>query len=219
MKKHVIIVAGGKGTRMGTEVPKQFLKIKGKPILLHTIEAFKNYDSSINVVLVLPKEQHFYWHEIEKEFFLPKDFCSIADGGSSRFESVKNGLSLIQGDGLIAVHDGVRPLVTTATIERCFSLAEIKGTAIPMIDLTDSIRRLKGDNSEAEVRSDFRLVQTPQVFQSGILRKAYNQDFNDKFTDDASVVESIGEKIYLCEGDINNIKITTPRDLKIAEVL
>lgn len=219
MRKHVIIVAGGKGTRMGSEVPKQFLSIKGKPILLHTIEAFKNYDSSINVVLVLPKEQHFYWHEIEKTFILPKDFCSIADGGSSRFESVKNGLSLIKEAGLIAVHDGVRPLVDKATIDRCFTLAGEKGTAVPVINLTDSIRRLKGEESEAEVRSDFRLVQTPQVFQSDILRKAYNQHFDDKFTDDASVVESIGQKIYLCEGDINNIKITTPRDLKIAEVL
>lgn len=216
--KIAIIVAGGKGERMQADIPKQFLEIHGKPILMHTLEAFYRYDSSIQLILVLPSTQLDYWNNLCKRhtFHLSHQ---IATGGQTRFNSVKNALEFIKVPALVAVHDGVRPFVSIETISRCFDKAEKHGTAIPVIDLVDSIRQLTGNSSLSVDRSVYKLVQTPQVFDSEILVKAYKQNFSATFTDDASVVESSGVKINLVEGNRENIKITTNFDLQFAEVL
>lgn len=218
MKKHVIIVAGGKGLRMGGDIPKQFLPICGKPVLMRTIEAFYAFDSQIHVVLVLPVSQQSYWNELCKtyEFSLHHD---IADGGETRFHSVLNGLALIEGDGLVGVHDGVRPFVSQEVMTRCYAEAELKKAVIPVIGVVETVRHLTDSGSETVPRDQYKLVQTPQVFDVALLKKAYRQDYTDMFTDDASVVEVFGEKVYLVEGNRENIKLTTPFDLKLAEML
>lgn len=218
MKKHVIIVAGGKGLRMGGDIPKQFLPICGKPVLMRTIEAFYAFDGQIHVVLVLPVSQQPYWNELCKtyEFSLHHD---IADGGETRFHSVLNGLALIEDDGLVGVHDGVRPFVSQEVIARCYAEAEQKKAVIPVIGVVETVRHLTDDGSETVPRDQYKLVQTPQVFDVALLKKAYRQDYADVFTDDASVVEALGEKVYLVEGNRENIKLTTPFDLKLAEML
>jgi 2-C-methyl-D-erythritol 4-phosphate cytidylyltransferase len=216
-KTHVIIVAGGSGSRMGADVPKQFLQIAGKPILLHTIEKFYSTNPLYNIILVLPEAHFGIWEEIITQFN-----CTIphqlVKGGDSRFRSVKNGLDLIN-DGIVAVHDGVRPLVTSNTILNTLSDAERYGAAIPVIESTDSIRMLSENGSNPLVRSLLRNVQTPQCFEASILKKAMLQDFNPEFTDCASVVQKAGFPIFLSDGNIENIKITTPLDLKIAELI
>lgn len=217
-KKHVIIVAGGKGLRMGSELPKQFIPLCGKPVLMHTIEAFFNYDNTINIILVLPVSHQEYWKKlcIEYHFNVP---LQIAAGGKTRFHSVKNGLALVD-EGYVGVQDGVRPFASSELIGRCFDKAVKKKAVIPVIHSTDSLREMvDGSDSRIVDRSKIRLVQTPQVFAASLLKAAYNQEFNDIFTDDASVVESIGEKITLVEGEPTNIKITTPIDLKIGELI
>jgi len=218
MKKHVIIVAGGKGLRMGGEIPKQFLPIGGKPVLMRTIDAFYTYDASIHVILVLPVGQQSYWKELcsTYEFDLPHD---IADGGETRFHSVKNGLALVKGEGIVGVHDGVRPFVSQEVITRCYSEAKVKNAVIPVIGVVETVRRLDGENSVTVPRDQYKLVQTPQVFDVALLQKAYNQEFTEMFTDDASVVEALGERVHLVEGNRENIKLTTPFDLKLAEML
>jgi len=215
MKKHVIIVAGGKGLRMGGEIPKQFLPIGGKPVLMRTIEAFHSYDTSIHVILVLPVSQQEYWKELccTYKFELPHD---IADGGETRFHSVKNGLALVEGNGMVGVHDGVRPFVSQEVISRCYSEAEVKHAVIPVME---TIRRLDDTESVTVPRDQYRLVQTPQVFDVALLQKAYQQEYAEMFTDDASVVESLGVRVHLVEGNRENIKLTTPFDLKLAEML
>ena len=218
MQKHVIIVAGGKGLRMSGEVPKQFIALAGKPILMHTIEAFTRYDAHINTVLVLPEAQISFWQDLCKKHAFSRKYA-IAKGGETRFHSVKNGLALIDGDGLIAVHDGVRPLVSRETIERCFVAAAEYLSVVPVVDCVDSIRQVIGTESISVERTAFKLVQTPQVFDVQLLKNAYEQSFSPAFTDDASVVESFGAKIHLVEGNRENIKITTPFDLKIADCL
>ena len=217
-KKHVIIVAGGKGLRMGGEIPKQFLPIGGKPVLMRTIEAFYAYDASIHVILVLPISQQTYWKELCSvyAFDLPHD---IANGGETRFHSVKNGLALVEGEGTVGVHDGVRPFVSQEVIARCYSEAESKNAVIPVIGVVETVRRLNGEDSVTVPRDQYKLVQTPQVFDVALLRKAYNQEFTDMFTDDASVVEALDERVYLVEGNRENIKLTTPFDLKLAEMM
>ena len=217
-KKHVIIVAGGKGLRMGGEIPKQFLPIGGKPVLMRTIEAFYAYDASIRVILVLPISQQTYWKELCSvyAFDLPHD---IANGGETRFHSVKNGLALVEGEGTVGVHDGVRPFVSQEVIARCYSEAESKNAVIPVIGVVETVRRLNGEDSVTVPRDQDKLVQTPQVFDVALLRKAYNQEFTDMFTDDASVVEALDERVYLVEGNRENIKLTTPFDLKLAEMM
>ena len=216
--KTAIIVAGGKGERMQANIPKQFLEINGKPILMHTLEVFYRYDVSIRLILVLPESQMDYWQELCKKhlFQLPHQLVA---GGQTRFNSVKNALEYIQVPALVAVHDGVRPFVSTGTISRCFDEAEKNGTAIPVMDLTDSIRQISGNSNQSVDRSAFKLVQTPQVFGSDILLNAYRQDFTTLFTDDASVVEATGIKINLVEGNRENIKITTNFDMLFAETL
>lgn len=220
MKKYAIIVAGGKGSRMNSTntIPKQFIEIGGKPILMHTIKRFYQADKTITIILVLPKEQIQYWQELQlkHQFEVP---VLVTAGGESRFHSVKNGLKLIESDGLVAVHDGVRPFVTISTILMGFELAQTTKAAIPVIEVVDSIRHIKVDKNQAVDRSEYRLVQTPQIFEIELLQKAYLQDFQSSFTDDASVVEALGHSVSLYEGNRENIKITTPFDLKLAEVL
>jgi len=216
-QKNVIIVAGGSGKRMGAEIPKQFLKLAGKPILMHSIEAFFSFDSAMQIIVVLPLNQHDYWAKLITEHKFEVKH-KLAKGGPERFYSVKNGLQLIES-GLVAVHDGVRPFASKETISRCFSTCETDGAVVPVIPANESIRRIIDGTSEAVNRSHYFMVQTPQVFETGLLKKAYEQEFNTTFTDDASVVEKMGTKITTVEGNPENIKITQPMDLKIAEVL
>ena len=218
MKKHIIIVAGGKGLRMGGDIPKQFLPVCGKPVLMRTLEAFHAYDSSIHIILVLPVSQQAYWQDLcqEYQFTLAHD---IANGGDTRFHSVKNGLALVEGEGLVGVHDGVRPFVSQEVITRCYEEASLKKAVIPVIGVVETVRHLTDEGSETVPRDQYKLVQTPQVFDVALLRRAYQQEFTDMFTDDASVVEALGEKVYLVEGNRENIKLTTPFDLKLAEML
>lgn len=218
MKKQLIIVAGGKGLRMGGEVPKQFLPVNGKPVLMLTIETFHRFDPEMKIILVLPKEQQAYWNDLctEYQFRIP---YLLADGGETRFHSVKNGLALADDDGLIGVHDGVRPFVSQEVIARCFDAASINKAAIPVIDVVETIRKINDEQSETVDRNNYKLVQTPQVFTTSLLKMAYGQEFTPLFTDDASVVEAMGVKVVLVEGNRENIKITTPFDMIIAKAL
>lgn len=216
--RSVIIVAGGKGLRMGSDLPKQFIPIAGKPVLMRTIEAFHSYDSNIDIILVLPYSHHVYWKELcaNYHFGIPH---TIAMGGETRFHSVKNGLGLING-GIVAIQDGVRPFASKEMIARCFDAAKRYHAVIPVIDSTDSLREMiDGTKSRIIDRSGIRLVQTPQVFHTDILKKAYETEFKDTFTDDASVVEAMGIDVHLVKGEVTNIKITTPLDLKIGELI
>jgi 2-C-methyl-D-erythritol 4-phosphate cytidylyltransferase len=218
MQKTVIIVAGGSGIRMNSEIPKQFIEIKGKPILMHTILRFFEYDKNISIRLVLPENQIDNWKMLCRKHSFSV-YHEIFPGGITRFHSVKNGLNGISNDGLIAIHDGVRPLVDTETINKCFQVAEEYGAAIPVTDLQETIRKTDGDYSFTVDRKTFKLVQTPQVFDAQFILEAYNQKFDESFTDDASVFESTGKLVMLVEGNKENIKITTPVDLRIAQTL
>ena len=204
MKKHIIIVAGGKGLRMGGDIPKQFLPVCGKPVLMRTLEAFHVYDASIHLILVLPVSQQAYWKQLceEYQFNLAHE---IADGGETRFHSVKNGLALVKEDGLVGVHDGVRPFVSQEVIARCYDEALSLKAVIPVVGVVETVRHLTDEGSETVPRDQYKLVQTPQVFDVALLRRAYEQTYTDMFTDDASVVEALGEKVYLVEGNRENI--------------
>ena len=215
--KTVIIVAGGTGKRMQADIPKQFIELKSKPILMHTIEVFVKYNHHINIIVVLPENQMVVWKQMCEEHNFNIVHQTIA-GGVTRFDSVKNGLELAPDEGLVAVHDGVRPLVSVQTIHRCFEMAERTGTAIPVIDIVESIRKVEENDNEAVDRNLYKAVQTPQVFEAQILKAAYRQDYVPTFTDDASVVEAFGHKISIVEGNKENIKITTPLDLGIGEL-
>lgn len=217
-QKTAIIVAGGKGERMNADIPKQFLEINGKPILMHTLNVFRKYNTDMLLILVLPAVQIDFWKELCKKHAFTVDH-KIVSGGQTRFESVKNGLQQVELPALVAVHDGVRPFVSVETIERCFSAAQEFDAAIPVIDLVDSIRQVTTDGSISVDRTAYKLVQTPQVFDGSLLKKAYEQEFSALFTDDASVVENMGTKIHLVEGNRENIKITTAMDLGMAEVI
>ena len=218
MKKYIIIVAGGKGLRMGGDIPKQFLPVCGKPVLMRTLEAFHAYDASMCLILVLPVSQQAYWKQLceEYQFELVHE---IANGGETRFHSVKNGLALVEEDGLVGVHDGVRPFVSQEVITRCYEEAASLKAVIPVIGVVETVRHLTEEGSETVPRDQYKLVQTPQVFDVTLLHRAYQQEYTDLFTDDASVVEALGEKVYLVEGNRENIKLTTPFDLKLAELL
>lgn len=218
MKKYIIIVAGGKGLRMGGDIPKQFLPVCGKPVLMRTLEAFHAYDASMRLILVLPVSQQAYWKQLceEYQFELVHE---IANGGETRFHSVKNGLALVEEDGLVGVHDGVRPFVSQEVITRCYEEAASLKAVIPVIGVVETVRHLTEEGSETVPRDQYKLVQTPQVFDVALLHRAYQQEYTDLFTDDASVVEALGEKVYLVEGNRENIKLTTPFDLKLAELL
>jgi 2-C-methyl-D-erythritol 4-phosphate cytidylyltransferase len=218
MDLYVVIVAGGSGKRMGAETPKQFLELAGRPVLMHTIERFHKFDSSIEIITVLPENQLRFWSELQKryDFNIPH---TLVKGGTNRFMSVKHGLEFVSNKGLVAIHDGVRPLVKTETIQRCFDVAAKHGNAIPVTSPADSLRFIE-DHSNAPInRMNVKQVQTPQVFDAALLKKAYKRTFDESFTDDATVVEKTGVKINLVEGNRENIKITNPEDLFIAQTL
>lgn len=212
----VVIVAGGKGLRMGSDIPKQFMVLKTEPVLMHTIRAFYNWDNNCEIILVLPAVQQNYWNELVEtyNFSIP---IKITFGGETRFHSVKNGLMETTGN-LIGIHDGVRPLVSKETIENCFEVAKNNGNGIPCIPVNDSLRIVENGTNKLTDRSKYFRIQTPQVFQRSVILKGFEQDYSDEFTDDASVIEMAGETIQLVEGNEENIKITRPTDLKIAEV-
>lgn len=203
---------------MGGDIPKQFLPVCGKPVLMRTLEAFHAYDASMRLILVLPVSQQAYWKQLceEYQFELVHE---IANGGETRFHSVKNGLALVEEDGLVGVHDGVRPFVSQEVITRCYEEAASLKAVIPVIGVVETVRHLTEEGSETVPRDQYKLVQTPQVFDVTLLHRAYQQEYTDLFTDDASVVEALGEKVYLVEGNRENIKLTTPFDLKLAELL
>lgn len=230
MKKVVLIVAGGRGLRMGGDLPKQFIPIAGKPVLMHTVEAFYRWDATAELILVLPEDHQPYWKMLCTEIGC-KAPHRIANGGETRFHSVRNGLRFfaetrkvaVETDEpiLVAVHDGVRPFVAPEVISQCFSEAEVSGATVPVIPVVDSLRMLSGDGDSTQPvdRSLFRAVQTPQIFDYALLRNAYEQPYSELFTDDASVVEAFGHSITIVPGNRENIKITTPFDLYVAEAL
>ena len=209
-----VIVAGGSGSRMQAGMPKQFMDLCGKPVLMHSIMAFASAFNNIGIIVVLPPLQIGYWKELcrHHSFKLPH---VVTEGGATRFHSVKNGLSLLPEEGLVAIHDGVRPLVSRETITTCFREAANHGNAIPVLPVTDSVRELSGETSRMLDRSALRLVQTPQVFDIALLKKAYEQEYSPAFTDDASVFEKAGHSIRLTDGNVENMKITTHNDLVI----
>lgn len=222
MKRYIIIVAGGKGTRMGGEMPKQFQLLGGRPIVMHTIENLYALDSSLQIILVLPQEHIELWRSLCKEYSFEVPLMLTA-GGTTRFHSVQNGLALVDDidEALVGVHDGVRPFVSQRLYDDAFREARISGAVIPMIDIQDSLRHIIGCNGASEVvpRDRYRLVQTPQVFKLSVLRKAYEQRFVEGFTDDASVVEAVGIPVTAVEGNRENIKLTTPYDMMIAKTI
>lgn len=229
-REYALIVAGGKGTRIKSKVPKQFLELNGKPVLLHTLEAFYRYSEKINIILVLPEDDFETWKSICEKYKFHKNII-LQKGGESRFQSVKNGLAKIDGDGLVAIHDGVRPLVSEDIIGASFRLAAVHQSAVAAVRLKESIRMTdqaclpegssarRQDNTKAVDRSRFRLIQTPQTFQVQLIKKAYEMKEDISLTDDASVAERAGHVISLFEGSYENIKITTQEDLVIAAAL
>jgi len=217
-REYALIVAGGKGTRINSDLPKQFLELDGLPVLMHTINAFYRYSKNIQVIVVIPEDDFGVWktlcvkHSFQNPVLLQK-------GGDTRFQSVKNGLARISGDGLVAIHDGVRPLVNEDIIAASFRLAAVHKSAVASVRLKESIRMTDQDTTRSADRSRFRLIQTPQTFQVELIRKAYESKEEPSLTDDASVAERAGHLISLFEGSYENIKITTPEDLIIAEAL
>lgn len=218
---YAIIVAGGKGIRMGNDIPKQFMLLCNKPILMHTIERFRAFDAQIKIVVVLPKEQQQYWSNLCSDYHFDIEH-TVVDGGSTRFDSSLNGLKAIDGgaNDYVAIHDGVRPLVSKDTIQRCFDAVLGCKAVIPVVKVVDSLRKTYKDGREKNVdRSAYSIVQTPQTFSVELLKKAYEQPYNPLFTDDASVVEHLGERVFSVEGNRENIKITTPFDIIVASAV
>lgn len=217
--KYSIIVAGGSGSRMKSDIPKQFLSIGGKPIIIITLEKFLSINDN-TVILVLPKSSFEYWEQLKENYSTEIQEIKVVEGGNTRFLSVKNGLSNIPSDrGLVAVHDAVRPFVTIETIEKTFETAEQLQSAVVYVDSKDSIRMITTNGNEAVDRSKVKIIQTPQTFDLALLKEAYLMEEKNTFTDDASVFEDFGRTIHLVEGDYTNIKITTPEDIAMAEFL
>lgn len=214
---YVIIVAGGKGLRMGTDIPKQFLPVGGRPVLMRTLERFRTYSPALSIILVLPETQQDYWRQLCREYHFDVEY-QMANGGETRFHSVQNGLSLIPDDaeGVVGVHDGVRPFPAIEVIANCFETARTRKAVVPVVPVVETLRHV---SEGTKPRGDYRLVQTPQTFDIQLLKAANRQPYCDAFTDDASVVESYGHAITLVEGNRENIKITTPFDLTIAEAM
>lgn len=217
MTDYIIIVAGGKGLRMGSDIPKQFLPIGGKPVLMRTIERFHHFSEALQIILVLPKAQQAYWHGLCEQYQFDVPYL-LADGGETRFHSVQHGLALIPDDaqGVVGVHDGVRPFPAIDVIRRCYDTARTAKAVIPVTPVVETLRHI---TEGTKPRGDYRLVQTPQTFDIQLLKAANRQPFSEAFTDDASVIESYGHAITMVEGNRENIKITTPFDLAIAETL
>jgi len=222
MIDYIIIVAGGKGLRMGSDIPKQFLPIGGKPVLMRTLERFREYSDDLQIILVLPEAQQDYWQELCNRYDFKVEYL-LANGGQTRFHSVQNGLALVPDDaeGVVGVHDGVRPFPSIEVITRCYETARTAKAVVPVIPVVETLRRINAKETKSETvpRDEYRLVQTPQTFDIQLLKAANRQPYNDGFTDDASVVESYGHKITLVEGNRENIKITTPYDITVAEAI
>lgn len=218
MKRYAIIVAGGSGSRMNSSTPKQFMLLAGKPILIRVAQAFYDFDNKTEIIIALPADYFAQWEKLCDEYDF-KISHRLVTGGDTRFHSVQNGLQLISDEGIVAVHDAARPLVSSETISRAFEAAKKFGSAVPFVPLNDSIRFYNGHESRSLDRNKHVLVQTPQCFRSDVLISAYQTDHRSFFTDDASVVESAGFTVQLVEGNPENIKITTPSDLLIAETL
>lgn len=218
MEKYAVIVAGGSGARMNNPVPKQFLELQGKPVLMHTLERFYKADPTIRFIVVLPPSAFDVWKElcIRHQFTIKH---SLAGGGETRFHSVKNGLAMIQDEGLVAVHDGVRPLVSAAFINRLFKEAAVFKNVVPVVPVAYSLREIIGISNRPVDRTQFRIVQTPQLFRISEMKKAFEQPYRESFTDEATVMEQSGAAIHLTEGEDTNIKITTPADLLFAETI
>ncbi len=218
MWRSAIIVAGGTGTRMGADLPKQFLPLIGRPILFWSIEAFHRFDPEMEIILVLPQEQRPVWERLcaKHEFQIPHQ---VVNGGKERFHSVVNGVNAVMHDGLIAVHDGVRPLVSPELISRCFMAAEDHDAAIPVVPIASSVREVLEHGNRPVERSRLRAVQTPQCFRSSLLKKAVELPYDPTFTDEATLVERLGVTVHLVAGEEGNLKLTTPVDLKVAEAL
>jgi 2-C-methyl-D-erythritol 4-phosphate cytidylyltransferase len=216
LKQTAIITAGGTGSRMGTSIPKQFLSINGLPVLIHTINHFVSLVDTL--IVTLPEQYVDYWKELQLKYNYHVSHI-LAHGGETRFDSVKNALRFVPDSGLVAVHDAVRPFVSSALIQSCFRHAQQHGTAVAAIPLKHSLRMISGTKNRSVNRSDFHIVQTPQVFACEIIKRAYQQPYHSHFTDDASVVETLGEEIQLVRGEEMNIKITTSTDLALSEIL
>ncbi|EFI73304.1 MULTISPECIES: 2-C-methyl-D-erythritol 4-phosphate cytidylyltransferase [Segatella] len=215
---YIIITAGGKGLRMGSDIPKQFLPVSGIPVLMRTIKRFREYSKELQIILVLPKAQQDYWKQLCQKYNFQEEYL-LADGGETRFHSVQNGLNLIPNSetGVVGVHDGVRPFPSIEVIKRCFETARTAKAVIPVTPVVETLRFVPENKNV--LRSDYRLVQTPQCFDINLLKKANQQPYSEKFTDDASIVEAIGQQVTMVEGNRENIKITTPFDLTIATAL
>ena len=226
MSDYIIVVAGGKGLRMGSDIPKQFLPIGDKPVLMRTLERFREYSDDLQIILVLPEAQQEYWQELCKKYDFKVEYL-LANGGQTRFHSVQNGLALVPDDaeGLVGIHDGVRPFPSIEVIRNCYETARTAKAVIPVIPVVETLRHISLTShplpltSKTVPRDEYRLVQTPQTFDIQLLKAANRQPYNDGFTDDASVVESYGHKITLVEGNRENIKITTPYDITVAEAI
>jgi 2-C-methyl-D-erythritol 4-phosphate cytidylyltransferase len=218
LKKIALIVAGGTGTRMKSQIPKQFLLLNGRPVLMHTLDKFYRYESGIRIILVLPRDEVTTWERLcdIHDFQIKHE---IVTGGETRFHSIQKNLEGIPEDCLVAVHDGVRPLVSLDTIRRCFITAAEKGNAVPCVEIPESLRMVDEQGNRPADRNKYRLIQTPQVFNSRILKESYGQEYHPRFTDDASAVESRGYSINLVDGNPENLKITLNKDLGIAEFL
>ncbi|TFH20075.1 MAG: 2-C-methyl-D-erythritol 4-phosphate cytidylyltransferase [Bacteroidia bacterium] len=219
MRRAAIIVAGGSGIRMGTELPKQYLELVGKPLIVHALEKFLLFDASMKVVVVLAPSHRDHWNAISDKYELTS-WVTVAHGGKCRYDSVNNGLVHVADGMVVGIHDAVRPLVSQGTLERSYSAAVKWGSGVPVIALEDSVRMLDAAEGSTPVdRTLLRRVQTPQVFQSSMIKQAYHQISDLEFTDDASVYESLFGHVKLVEGNPENIKITTPADLKLATAL
>jgi 2-C-methyl-D-erythritol 4-phosphate cytidylyltransferase len=219
MQEHVIIVAGGSGKRIKANIPKQYLDVNGKPLIVYTIEKFFAYNAGIKMYVVAHKDYLHYMNELLKKHFPDKEIQSTT-GGDTRFESVKKGLALIESsNAVVGIHDAARPMVSVDTIKRCYEMASLKGNAIPVVDVNESMRVVENNSNKAVNRSNYRVIQTPQCFNVAAIKKAFEQDYSSLFTDDATVLERSGEKINLVDGNTENIKITHDRDLILAQHL
>lgn len=217
-KKYIIVVAGGRGTRMGGDVPKQFLPIAGSTVLMHTLERMAAAEPEATLILALPHDQQAEWARLCKQYDYTRPHI-VTDGGDTRFHTVSNALALVPNEALVAIHDGVRPLVSVDVVRQAFATAATMGSAIPVMPVVESLRQVEGSTSHAVERSAFRAVQTPQVFHSTLLKGAYSVPFRPDFTDDASVAEAAGHNITLIDGNRENIKITIPQDIALAEII
>lgn len=218
-REYALVVAAGKGTRFGSDTPKQFVELAGKPVVIHTLEAFYRYSEKMGVILVLPAEQIPVWKALAEKHNFRRPII-LQEGGATRFQSVRRGLQCITADGYVAIHDGVRPLVSTKLIAESFQVAAAHGAAVAAVNLNESLRMVtSGDKSQALDRSRYRLVQTPQTFEVSLIKRAYEMEEDETLTDDASVAERAGTPVVLFQGDYRNIKITNRDDLAVAGAL